>query len=91
MTSLVEQKSLTEIKNGLADVVAKAQQGIATVGLNRGKRAVAIVPVEVLDKYMETEARELRDMIHGREDEETTVLADELDAVTDKLQAGPPA
>ncbi|WP_150113000.1 prevent-host-death family protein [Streptomyces violaceusniger] len=87
MKNLVDEMSLTDIKNAFGDVVSKALLGQPTVGLNRGKRAIAVVPVEVLDKYLVDEQRELREMIREREDEETVPLAPELDEVTGKLSA----
>lgn len=86
--TMMNTKSLTEIKASWADVVATAQAGIPTVGLNRGKRVVAIVPVEMLDKYLADEANALREMVRARENEDTVPLLAELDAVLDTRDQG---
>lgn len=76
---------LSELRDNFSESVVRAQMGIPTIGTNRGKPIVAIVPVEVLNEYIENEQRELREMIRGRQNEDTTDLTAELNAITDKL------
>lgn len=86
MTHNIQYKTVTEIRDNFAEVVEYAQTGIPTIGSIRGKRAVAVVPVEVLDAYIQHEADELRSLIAERSQEETLPLLTELDHLVNGIQ-----
>jgi len=90
-TNMATEMSYTEIKNNLGDVLAKAARGEPTIGTTRGRRTIAIVPIEEHDEYVQSETGKLRDLIRAREGEPTTNLTEELEAtVTAVEQTGAP-
>ena len=86
MPSEIEVMNTSTLRDNLYSVVERAKRGIPTIGAIRNKRTFAVVPIEVLDAYLQGQTRELRELIHARQGEPTIDLTDELDAAVTAVQ-----